>query len=143
VPEFRLALEFQGGAWAYTEPFSVGILLRNLEPSGSTWTTSRPDWRVIVEAIIRLEVLPRDIAEKLHHELVDSGLSMEQCRTVARGLRNSVLADMQPDELLYMNGERLHESEVVLMELGCEYSTNADVLTGFVTFCESCDGFRI
>lgn len=104
-----------------------------------------PHWRSIVEAVKRLEVLPPKTAEMLHHELENSGLSQAEARAVGRALREKVLAELEPEEMLCADGEKHSESGYSLKtpSLYNDCSTNHDTLTTFVAFCEACGGFEI
>ena len=95
-----------------------GIRLFDLDKSGREWCAEYPHWRSIIEAVIRLDVLPGNVGRLLHHELVNSGLSKVQARLVANELRRSVLSHLLPNEYLLRNGEMIEKGEPWLSDPG-------------------------
>ncbi len=105
-------------------------------------------YRAIVETIRTLDVLPPETVDTLHESWCDHGLTAEEARRVASGLRARVIPTLSADERLLLDGTRTTEPDDGVFhrepaDQARNYGTNRRVLEAFAACCETCDGFFV
>lgn len=104
-------------------------------------------WRAIVEAINRLDVLPRERIEAFH-EPFWGALTQADARIVAVALRERLLPIIGDRGRLLIDGQRTADSDDGIFHRSPDdqfknYGTNARILGEFAECCATCNGFRV
>ena len=126
----------------------MGVILFDEADSDRCLAINYWNWRAIVEAIRRLDVLPSHVVDGLHQQYAGTGLSLADAKAVAVAMRAKLLSELSHCEQVMLDGTTttvpddgtFYRSETDSAE---NYSTNREVLEAFATFCESVCGFKV
>lgn len=126
----------------------MGITLLDLEVRELAFDINFWHWHAIVEQVRRLNTLPHDVVEGLHHPFCGNGLTKDQARSVALELRTRIIPALAPGERILLDGQRtLTPDDGVLhrdpAHLDRNYSTTREALLRFAGFCEATNGFTV
>lgn len=126
----------------------MGVSLFDRETNEIVFDINFWHYRAIVEAIRSLGVLPDEKVDSLHESWQENGLSSEEARLVAKGLRSQLLPTLADEERLLLDGRRTTEPDDGTFykepgEVHKNYSTNREVLEKFAQTCETCNGFTV
>jgi hypothetical protein len=124
----------------------MGITLFDLKNEVTSFHINFWNWRPIVEAVRRLQVLPDERVAALHEPFCNNGLSKEEARLVADALESRILATLEKGERVLLDGTRTSEPDDLVfhkIEQEKNYSATRPALEGFIAFCRACSGFEV
>ena len=103
-------------------------------------------WRMIVEAIRRLDVFDTETVDRMHLQCTEFRLSREQSMALAQAIEDQLLPQLEEGERMRFDGAVAdEEDDGVFHKVDVEknYSTNAKTLRDVAAFCRSTRGIVI
>ena len=104
------------------------------------------NWRTIVEAARRLEVVDDATAERMHLQCTSFQLSPAQALDLAMAIEDYLLPSLEEDDRVLLDGTITDEADdgtFHKVDVEKNYSTNAKVLRAVMEFCRSTQGVVI
>jgi hypothetical protein len=124
----------------------MGITLMDRSNSAPPFFLNYWNWRTLVEAMRRTNVVPESVVDRLHESFCGHGLTAEQANAVARALRERVAANLRDGDRLLLDGTTTSDpddGEFHRVDTAKNYSTTREVILRFAMFCEASDGFVV
>ena len=124
----------------------MGIILEDIEDEEFVFVVNFWNWRAIVEAVRRLDVLPDDRVDALHGEFGQTEVSRNEAHQIGTAIRERLVPSLGNDGRVLIDGKRTTEPEDPALDwsdFDKNYSTNRRVLDEFATYCLTCAGFVI
>ena len=106
------------------------------------------NWRTIVEAIRRLDILPADRAMKLHEPICGHKWSESEARQISSALKARLLPTLAENGRLLLDGAQTLQPDNLIFHRDAEnadknYSTNAEIVRRLSDFLDDCKGFEL